>query len=340
MAAETIENQLPPQPLFDINQPGASFDLINKLVLPIQGRLLRGVNYGEFSSRRIGQGSDYDGVRDFASGDSPRDVDWKQTVRTAPDPSNITRLKVRERYQDITPNVWLVTDALERQNVSNPGYYSKQKLALSALATMLFIARREGMPTALVACNEHTQVQSANKPKTGINNTLHIARELTSLAESADSKRTELDKARLASILPVTARLATRNVVVIVSDFLDVVDPSSPNGGWLPAVCQMRAKGNEVLGIQIKSPWDTELPKNVDRFHSEGSVQRIGSGKKAELVRGNYRVITKSQQKAIKGSLVGSGAAHVRLDTEDPRWFSSLYKQLATSGKNVQNKHK
>lgn len=316
MSAETVSSAA--EPLVDPNRLGASLDRVNRLVMPVREPVLRGAQYGETLSRLRGQGMERDGVRDYEPGDDPRYIDWKLTARS---PGDVPKL--RQHHKEITPNLWLATDLAQRRNCSTPGAaFMEQELALSATLAMLLLAQKESMPTGLAAINDDEMVQSPT-PAMGTKNVFNMSQQLTRLTEVGYTAANGNEQ-HLGSMLKRLATVATENMVVLVSDFRDAA-PDDGAQGWAKPVQQLRHNGNSIVAIETTNPWDYEIPTEVDRLQLAGKTVHLG-GKEGQRIREAYRETALEQQAAIDEAL--RGVAHVKLSTEDPRWFTSLRTQL------------
>ena len=327
MSAEVL-NQ-PPEPLFDPSNPGASMDQINRLVLPIHGRILSGQSFGDMPSKISGHGYEFEGVREYVPGDDARHVDWPTTVRQSPH-----QLMVREHFEDVSPAEWLVTDSIQGRHRVNPGQsgFSEQELALSAATCFMMLARREGMPVGMVAANDTQIIRSKGTPKQGKKHILHLGNQLINHADGSETGIPAEERPALATLLKKTGELASRNLVVVVSDFRDVFDPAEEENGWLNPMREIRHNNNDIIAVELTNPWDSKVPENVDRLRIDGKTIWIGGKDRPQIV-ANYEYKMAQQQKNIDNGLKAAKATHIKLSTDNPRWFTSLREQLLRAKK-------
>lgn len=321
MSAET---QAPvAEPIFDPEKIGASIDAVNKLVMPITKPILRGVQYGETLSLVRGQGMEKDGVRDYIPGDDPRHIDWNLTARH---PQGT--FQIRERYRDITPSLWVVSDSLKAQNEVNPGYFSKQQLALSIGTAMILLAQKEGMPRTFVGVNEHEEIITGKTPTSGRKSVMHIGKQMMNLANNASMDVIEQDRKSLSGAISRVAKVATESLVVVVSDFRDALTADDAENGWKKPMQQLRHNGNDIIAIQLISPWDSEMPDDIRKLKTTSGTHFV-----TKKIRARFAELEREQQATTEATLKGVGAAHIKIKADEAKWLTSLHRQLRKAGK-------
>lgn len=320
MSAEAVPQV---DPVFDPAHVGASLDAI-KGRLPLNALWLRGNIVGEMVSKRRGQGYDVDGVRPYVPGDDPRYIDHNITARQ---PDQWPQL--REHYADVTPNLWLVTDALQSRNSFNPGYFSEQRLALSAVTAFMRIAQIEGVPAASLASNDHKIIEQ-RRPGQGKAHILKTAKFLAGgMNESRDRGAGEIiTPPSLSALLRYAGKRCAEDIVVVVSDFRDTAGPSDAINGWKPALDTLAKQGNNLIAVELTNPWDYQLPTTADRLTTGQGVMWIGSGKRGRQYRADYAEAALEQQAKIDASLAAAGAHHIKLATDQSRWVASFRDQI------------
>lgn len=308
------------QPVFDPEYPGRSMDALSAMI-PQRATTLAGMQLGETLSRRVGHGLEIDGIRAYQPGDERRAVDMRATGRQADG-----TLMVRQHYEEITPTLWLVTDSLQHRHRSNAGHFSERDLAASAAISLLQIADRQGMPSAIVTVNDQGIWQT--EPNRGRAHAGQVRNKLAGimLAESPTDTDITEEKPLSAGLVRVAKRV-TESVVVVVSDFRSSFDPEDKRTGWKRPLQQLRQNGNDVIAVELTNPWDFILPEESDRFTLGKSGVFIG-GKKRQQFRDTYSQLAQQQQETIDRAIGTSGATHIKLSTAQGRWFSSLRDQL------------
>lgn len=320
MSTEVVPIQV--DPVFDPARVGASIDVIQGR-LPLRAPWLRGNVVGEMASKIRGEGYDIDGVRPYVLGDDPRHIDYNITARQ---PDQWPQL--RERYADITPNMYIVTDVLQSRYGFNPGYYSEQNLALAAVMAFMRIARVENMPVAIFGSNDES-IFGQQKPAQGKLHSLKSGKFLTShlLVPNEYGQSMEVTPP-LSSLLRYAGRWCVESVVIVVSDFRDTAEPTDPDNGWKPALDRLAHQGNNLIAVELTNPWDYELPPQADRLTTKHGVAWIGGGKLGRQRRADYAEAASLQQSSIDAALAVAGAVHIKLATDQPRWITSFRDQI------------
>ncbi len=299
------------QPVFDGTL--ASLDVVYGS-LRFEADKFRGLLSGDYTSKRFGDGFETDGVREFEYGDDPRYLDYAEMAK---DPLN--RLWIRRHYRDITPSVAIVTDALtDRYDVPVPGYFSEKQLVLSGVMAAAIIAEQHGMPHALITGDDKL---SRNPFKQTRKSLVADAQRLATGLEEAPKE------VRLAGLLQQAARVATENVVVVVSDFRDTM-PEDENGWKKPLEELVRRSKNQVIAIETVNPWDYALPEEVRSFSLRGANPVTLAGKPGKRAREDYAEVTRVQQATIDTTMRSIGARHIKLDTMRPDWITALHEGL------------
>ncbi len=305
------------QPVFDPLAPGRSIDSINALI-PKRAHTLAGIQIGETVSKRVGHGIEIDGIRPYQPGDESRSVDWRATGRQTDG-----TLMVRQHYDEITPTLWLVTDMFQARHEANAGHFSERNLAASAVMSLLALADRQGMPTAIVAVHEQGILHQ--NPGRGRQ---HVRRAGSVVAGLMLEKSAQpLPERPLSEGLKAVSKTADENIVIVASDFRSGVDALEPSVDWKRALQQLANQGNDITAVEFTNPWDDKLPEESNRF-THGTTGKFIGGKKEQKYRDTYTELAKRQQELIDSAISASGASHLKLSTDEGRWFSSLRDQL------------
>jgi uncharacterized protein (DUF58 family) len=173
------------------------------------------VNLGLRKLRRDGRGSEFARLRDYAQGDSVREVDWKATARrTRP----VTRVMESERSQTILIGV----DA-GRSMAARVDGLTKLDHAVNAALFLAFVAVRNGDRVGLVVFADG--VKSYLAPAAG----RAQYRKIVDALYSAKPHLTYVDY--LALFKELNVRLLRRSLLCVFTDFIDedqaatMVDP-------------------------------------------------------------------------------------------------------------------
>lgn len=180
-------------------------DLRGASRLLLSGAALDLVNLGLRELRRDGRGSEFARLRDYAQGDSVREVDWKATARrTRP----VTRVMESERSQ----TVLICVDAGRAMAAQVDGL-TKLDHAVNAALFLAFVAVRNGDRVGLVVFADG--VKAFLTPDAG----RAQYRKIVDTLYSTKPSLTYVDHLELFRTLH--ARVTRRSLVCLFTDFLD-----------------------------------------------------------------------------------------------------------------------
>lgn len=163
------------------------------------------VNLGLRQLRRDGRGTEFARLRDYAQGDSVRDVDWKATARRG---KPVTRVMESERSQ----TVFIGVDA-GRSMAAQVDGLSKLDHAVNAALFLSFVAIRNGDRVGLVVFADG--VKAFLPPAAGRTQ----YRKLVDTLYSSKPHLTYVDY--LALFKELNTRLLRRSMLCVFTDFLD-----------------------------------------------------------------------------------------------------------------------
>jgi uncharacterized protein (DUF58 family) len=173
------------------------------------------VNLGLRALRRDGRGSEFARLRDYAQGDSVRDVDWKATARRS---RPVTRVMESERCQTV-----LIGVDSGRSMAARIDGLTKLDHAINAALFLAFVAVHNGDRVGLVVFADG--VKSFLAPATG---RLQY-RKIVEALYAAKPHLTYVDY--LALFKELNVRLLKRSLLAVFTDFIDedqaatLVDP-------------------------------------------------------------------------------------------------------------------
>ncbi len=186
-------------------------DLRGASRLLLSGAALDLVNLGLRQLRRDGRGSEFARLRDYAQGDSVREVDWKATARrTRP----VTRVMESERSQSI-----LICVDAGRSMAAQVDGLTKLDHAVNAALFLAFVAVRNGDRVGLAVFADGVKAYLA--PAAG---RLQYRKILDTLYATTPSL-TYVDY--LALFKELNVRLTRRSLLCVFTDFLDEEQASS-----------------------------------------------------------------------------------------------------------------
>lgn len=113
-----------------------------RLTLPLARRAL-GLLEGEHGSNRPGNGFDFLDLRDYASGDSARQIDWKASAKNG-------RPIVINRQRDVTSTAWLLLDTGDEMQGTAEGGERLIDVAANALRAFALLSLRRSDEISLV----------------------------------------------------------------------------------------------------------------------------------------------------------------------------------------------
>lgn len=252
---------------------------------------------GVHGRRRVGQGESFWQFRNYAEGDLPRDIDWRQSAKT-------DEVFIRQREWEASQTVWLYRDATEsmqfRSSQRLPYKKDFAEIVLLALAMMIL---NGGEQVGLLGTNLAPQSNYSSIHR--IYEYLKLQRDL------AEAGR------------PVSAR----SHAVIISDFM--FEPEK-----LAAFCEPLAQ-KRVQGVlvQINDPAERKLPyggrlKFYDIENAKAAALDI---QQVEALRGEYEARFLDHQQKIRDAAKGWGWAFMNFTT-DAKYetvLSDLYDGMA-----------
>lgn len=253
---------------------------------------------GDWASRWLGRGLDFEESRLYSPGDDIRDMDWRTTARTG-------RAHLKIYREERQPTLHLVID---RGPAMCFGTRRRLKLAQAArVAALLALATaaRNGVMGATL-----WDVQDVSLPaRHGRLAALHlIGLAAAPSPPRADPAPTEFlhhtDRlARLDAELPRGAR------VVLISDFAWLAEAHVNPLARLAARC-------DVWAIQIVDPAERALPDlGAAHFHDMASGQQVWIDTGAAAVRGAVQRALADRLAAQARILACAGARHQQIDS-------------------------
>lgn len=225
--------------VFKAEEPASVYpDLRGASRLLLADSALDLVNLGLRQLRRDGRGSEFARLRDYAQGDSVRDVDWKATARRG---KPVTRVMESERSQSV-----LVCVDAGRAMAAKVDGLSKLDHAVNAALFLAFVAVRNGDRVGLVIFADG--VKSYLPPAAG----RAQYRKIVDTLYSAKPNLTYVDY--LALFKELNARLTRRSLVAVFTDFLD-----EEQAGTMVFPLRRLARRHVPLCLSIKDTALTEL---------------------------------------------------------------------------------
>lgn len=192
---------------------------------------------GEYHSAFKGRGMSFSEVREYATGDDVRSIDWNVTAR-----SNTPHIKVFEEERELT--VMLLVDVSLSSLFGSHGR-SKREMITEIGAVLSFSAATNNDKVGVIFFSD--KIEGFIPPKKGRSHILRIIRELITLEPKGQAGT------KVAVALEYLNNvLKKRTITFVLSDFI-----STPYETPL----QLAARRHDVVGIQVYDRADKELPK-------------------------------------------------------------------------------
>lgn len=341
MVQNQPETVVAAEPLFDLDRVGASLD---QLALSIRSKKLQGTHFGDIESFTPGKGYEITSFRDYQAGDPAKSISWKQTAHSV-DQFPV----VKTTFADKTPKLWVVTDMPDRRYATGYGDFSEQALGMSAVMSLVHISRVQGIETILAAASDREMFIGRSggdslleigyklrkmrdykppQPEQSSHRKLFGRKKASSQTGTAE-RSTEIDHP-IVEVMKRVGHVASRDTILIVSDFRDSIDKASEVPKWRSPLRTLASKGNDITAIEIIDPTDRGLLaggfSRIGDSTTEGT--NIGWVKNREEAASRYAAYSAEQQRFIDSTLGSLNVAHIKLSTDEPRWLSSLRNQL------------
>jgi uncharacterized protein (DUF58 family) len=229
---------------FKAAEPASVFpDLRGASRLLLSGAALDLVNLGLRQLRRDGRGSEFARLRDYAQGDSVREVDWKATARRG---KPVTRVMESERSQSI-----LICVDAGRSMAAQVDGLTKLDHAVNAALFLAFVAVKNGDRVGLVVFADGVKTYLAPAAGRG------QYRKIIDALYSATPSLTYVDY--LALFKELNIRLTRRSLLCVFTDFLDeeqastMIDPLHRLARRHVPLC-LSVKDSALLGLLRRPP--------------------------------------------------------------------------------------
>ncbi len=321
----------------DLNNIAQSVKELERL--PWTGNPLAGYTEGERTSLKKGVGYDYIGSREYEFGDDMRYLDWNATAR-----STDGTLYVKEMHREITPTLWIVSDALEHRYQANPGRTERELSVGVAIATML-MARRHNMPVGMTWSNGlaiRTFMPTGDKQDImrGLRTAVDMAYDSDAAVEAAHAPQKrkwfgrkqampesgQSEQLYLKDLLKKFGSYPTAaSGIVVISDFRDIYNPYDKVRGWQQPLRQL-AHNHDVTAVELTNRTDFELSTGtLLRDPHSGELLPV---EHIPNVQERYKQQTAEHAQNIANAIKTAGAYHVTLDTADDEWPKHLNQHI------------
>ena len=200
-------------------------------------RLADNVLAGQYRTAFRGSGIEFEEVREYASGDDVRSIDWNVTARTG-------RLFIKKYREERERNVVMLIDVSASQFFASNAK-SKNELSAELAAVFSLSALSSKDKTGLILFSD--RIEKTIMPRRGRTHVLRLIREV--LASEPRGRKTDINLAlgHLNKLLP------HRSVVLLISDFFAEV------ASYEKALL-LTSLRHDLVPIIIRDPAENSLP--------------------------------------------------------------------------------
>lgn len=167
------------------------------------------IRAGTLKRRRRGEGLDFEQLREYREGDTPRQIDWKATAR-------IGKLISREFQDERDQRILLLADCGRRMGAKD-GELSHFDHALDTLLLLAYVALRHGDAVGLMTLGGPRRMLAPHKAPTTLAQILNAVYDLQPTLEATDFESAAEE---------LVAREKKRALVVILTNLRDEDDKS------------------------------------------------------------------------------------------------------------------
>jgi uncharacterized protein (DUF58 family) len=250
---------------------------------------------GLHASHSRGTGLEFAQYRPYEFGDEPRQIDWKLYARS-------DRFFVREAERESPVALWMLLDASASmtQTDARRGDFSRFGAGKGLVAALAELALAQGDRFAFAALRDTGL--ALTRPASGTRHRDRLHLELHGLAAAGGFP----DEAALS---PLWERIGQRDLVVILSDWLDPA--------CLDLALRLSAAGREVLAIQILTVGERDFDYDGGyRFRDpETGEDLLGDG---AALRADYLARFGEAQAGLHVALDAAGVRHAALVLDQP----------------------
>lgn len=272
-------------------------------------RRLEGLLHGDHLGLLPGPGSELAEARVYLPGeDDIRHMDWAVTART-------TVPHVRDLVADRELETWALVDLSASMDFGT-GRMEKRDLAVAALAAVGFLTARIGDRFgAYVLEHGTTRRWPARSGRPALYGLLH------SLVNVPRTPAEAADPVLAGALSSLSRSQPKRGLRVIVSDFLDPVDPDAVRD-WERPMRQLGAR-HHVLAIEIVDPRELELPDVGLITVADPETGEHRDVYPTKQVREQYAAAAQAQREGTRRALRRCGVQHLVLRT-DRDWVDDI----------------
>ena len=242
-----------------------------------------GFLHGLHQSHQRGIGIEFSQYRNYEPGDDPGRIDWKLFARS-------DRYFVREAERESEIGAWFVIDAsqsMAQTSASTPDGWSKFDYAKHLLATLSYLAHRQGDQIGMLAMS--SQKQEFLPLAAGERQWHRILKQLAVLKSGAVFPPVQ-------AVQSAISKLQVPGMIFIISDFYQ------HSSEILNFVQQVAGPHTEVVAMQLQCRDELDFP-----YHGPVRFEDLESGERvlltAQQARSSYFDALEMHQKQLRSSL-------------------------------------
>jgi len=201
---------------------------------------------GVLQVRRRGAGTEFEQLREYRQGDSPRAIDWKATARAG-------RLISRDYEDEKDQRVLLVVDC-GRRMAAKDGELSHFDHTLNAALLLAHVAARQGDAVGMLTMGGVSRYAEPRKSLAAVNMLLNVAYDIEPTLAVPDYQRAAAD---------VLLRQRRRALVIVLTNLRDEDDAT-----LLDALKLLQTRHLVVLASLREAILSRALTARVDSFDS------------------------------------------------------------------------
>jgi uncharacterized protein (DUF58 family) len=255
---------------------------------------VEGLRVGSHRSPLRGFSTEFSHHRQYARGDSIRDIDWRVYGRTE---RYYTKLYEAETNYDC----YLLIDASASMNYTS-GKVAKLEYAKFLAASLAYLVLKQRDSVGLSIFD--SEVRAYLPPRSAMGVILQIdrlLRDITPTPKSAIAKQ----------LHDIALMMKRRGFVVLISDLLADADDI------LAGLDHLRFDGHNVIVLHTLDPYELEFPfKGTWRF--EGLEQELPLTTQPERIRDDYLASINKYLEALRAGCVGSHIDYTVVNTSRP----------------------
>jgi uncharacterized protein (DUF58 family) len=257
-----------------------------------------GFLHGLQQSHQRGIGVEFSQYRNYEPGDDPGRIDWKLFARS-------DRYFVREAERESEIGIWFVIDAsasMKRVSETRPGAWNKFDYARHLLATLSYLAHRQGDQIGMLALSSHSQ---PFMPLAAGERQWHrMLKQLSGLESGATFPP-------LNAIRSAISRLQLPGMIFVISDFYQ------HSSEVMDFVRQIATAHTEVVGLQLQCEDELSFP-----YHGPVRFEDLESGEQvlvtAQNARESYQAALNRHQQSLRKALAQNKVSLNTINIDQP----------------------